>query len=266
MNYEELTLAVCEASRETGQFILDEKNKVSAGDVEVKSLNSLVSYVDKNAEMQLVNALQKIVPEAGFITEEETATERGDRYNWIIDPLDGTTNFLHGIPPFAVSIALMEKQEIVLGVIYELTQRECFYAWRHGGAWCNGQAIHCSPTKHLADSLLATGFPYYDFDRMPQFLALIQDFFQKTRGLRRLGSAATDMAYVACGRFNGFFEYGLSPWDIAAGVILISEAGGEVSDFKGGKDYLFGGEVACGAAPIFGDFLQCIQQHMLPKQ
>ena len=262
MNYREILEAMGKAAQSTGHFIAEQKQKVTRDDIEEKSLNSLVSYVDVTAEQQLVKALEKILPEAGFITEEQTITQKGDRYNWIIDPLDGTTNFLHGVPPFAVSIALQEHREIKAGIIYELTQNELFSAAKGLGAYLNGQAIRCSPELKLSNSLVATGFPYESFTQLPQFMALLQEILGETRGLRRLGSAATDMAYVACGRFNAFFEYGLSPWDVAAGALLVKEAGGLVKDFKGEEDYLFGKELVCGSAGTFQSLLSLIQKHL----
>lgn len=247
--------------RETGDFILREKSKVGTADIELKSLNSLVSYVDKNAEEQLVRELRKLLPEAGFITEEDTPTEKAEQYNWIIDPLDGTTNYLHGIPVFAISVALMDKNEVVLGAIYELGQKEMFTAWKGGGAYLNGQKIRVSPNTEMTQSLIATGFPYFDFGRMQSFFKLLGELFEGTRGVRRLGSAATDLAYVACGRFDAFFEYGLNSWDVAAGVILVQEAGGKVSDFGGGHNYIFGGEIVVGNA-LFDALLERINHFM----
>lgn len=248
--------------RETGRFILSEKAKVSEEDIELKSLNSLVSYVDKQAEERLVKDLRELLPEAGFITEEETPDETDMRYKWIIDPVDGTTNYLHGIPVFAISVALMDGEEIILGSIYELGQKEMFTAWKDGGAYLNGKPIHVNKDRDMSTSLLATGFPYHDFSKMEPFLEMLTIFFKETRGVRRLGSAATDLAYVACGRFDGFFEYGLSPWDVAAGVLLVKEAGGKVVDFSEGNDYLFGGEIAVSCPAIYKDFMGYIKKYL----
>lgn len=259
MNLAELAKALEETCSKTGEFILAQKNRVASKDVEVKSLNSLVSFVDKQAEEQLVESLQKLLPEAGFIAEEGTVVEQADVYNWIIDPLDGTTNFLHGIPVYAISVALMEKDNIVLGVVYELGQKEMFTAWKGGGAYLNGDRIHTSKNAKLGDCLLATGFPYHDFSGKESFLKLLGRLFENTRGVRRLGSAATDLAYVACGRFDGFFEYGLNAWDVAAGALLVQEAGGEVSDYSKNSDYLFGGEILATNKKIHLELQQEIQ-------
>lgn len=262
MNLPSLSQSLETICRSTGQFILAEKDKVGAGDIELKSLNSLVSYVDKTAEQQLVDALRKLLPEAGYITEEDTPTEKSDHLNWVIDPLDGTTNFLHGIPVFAISVALMEKEEVVLGTVYELGQKEMFTAWKAGGAYLNGKPIRVNRGKELSETLLATGFPYYDFHRMKEFMDLLTELFKRTRGVRRLGSAATDLAYVACGRFDAFFEYGLSPWDVAAGVLLVKEAGGEVMDFGRGGDFIFGGEIAAFCPSIGEEFMLLLETHL----
>lgn len=262
MNLKALAHNVEDICRSTGEFILNEKNKVRAADVELKSLNSLVSYVDKTAEQQLVDGLRQLLPTAGFITEEDTPTEKSEYLNWVIDPLDGTTNFLHGIPVFAISVALMDQDEVVLGVIYELGQKEMFTAWKEGGAYMNGEPIRVSQKTELSQSLMATGFPYYDFGRMQNFFKLLGSLFEKTRGVRRLGSAATDLAYVANGRFDGFFEYSLSPWDVAAGVVLVREAGGQVSDYSGGDNFIFGGEIVAGSANLYEPLLSEIETYM----
>lgn len=257
-----VTQQLTELAREVKDFIHHHRNRVQSEDIELKSFNSLVSYVDKTAEEQLVKGLKTIVPEAGFITEEGTETQGGERYNWIVDPLDGTTNFLHGIPVFAISVALMDNDEVVAGLVWEIGQDESFTAWKGGGAWLNGKPIRVSSNTELKKSLIATGFPYYDFSRMQSFLQLLGSLFEKTRGVRRLGSAATDLAYVACGRFDGFFEYGLSPWDVAAGVLLVQEAGGKVSDYSGGNNYIHGQEIVAGSQSVFKPLQEEIQEFM----
>jgi len=243
-----------------GDFIRKESQGFSMTDVEHKGFNDLVSYVDKEAEKQLVAGCSKILPVAGFIAEEGTSDKTGDTYNWIIDPLDGTTNFTHGLPIYSISLALMRDNEIVLGIVYEINKDECFYAIEGEKAFLNEQEIHVSPTDTLTSSLLATGFPYYNFEEMNRYLAILNDFMQKTHGLRRMGSAAVDLAYVACGRFEGFFEYNLNAWDVAAGVFIVQQAGGKVSDFKNGEDYLFGREIIA-AGKIKNEMLEVIQKH-----
>lgn len=254
--------AVAQQCRTVGDFILEQRPKMSEEHIEEKSLNSLVSYVDKQAEQRLVDGLKVLLPEAGFLAEEGTQSKRGDKYNWIIDPLDGTTNFLHGLPLFAISIALEKEGELVLGVIYELGQKELFTAYKGGGAFLNGHPIQAKNNSEISKGLFATGFPYHDFGRLEAFNHLLNYFFKHSRGLRRLGSAATDLAYVACGRFDGFFEYGLSAWDIAAGVVLVREAGGAVSDYEGGEDFLKSGDIIAAGNALFPEFQKVILEKM----
>ncbi len=254
----------CAIVNETGMFIRQELGKVSAQSIEVKSLNSLVSYVDKNAELQLVKGLGDLIPQATFLTEEETVEQKSGQFQWIIDPLDGTTNFLHQLPFFAISVALQIHGEIVLGIVLEVNREECFYAWKGGGAFLNGKKISVSVTKNLGDSLIATGFPYYDYDRIGGFFKTLDFFMNHTRGVRRFGSAALDMAYVACGRFDAFYEYSLNAWDVAGGAIIVEEAGGKVMDFRGGSDYLFGQELIAVNPNICDDFLLQIKSAFYP--
>jgi myo-inositol-1(or 4)-monophosphatase len=248
--------------REVGKFIAEELGKVSNNAIEHKSLNSLVSYVDKTAEERLVAGCARLLPEAGFITEEETiATSADKEWRWIIDPLDGTTNFLHQLPFFSISVALQQGGKTVVGLVYEVNRQELFYAWKGGGCYLNGKSVKVSNTGSLADSLLATGFPYYDFEKTEAYLQLLGHLMPKTRGLRRLGSAALDLAYTACGRFDAFFEYSLAPWDVAAGAFLVEEAGGQVSDFSGGDDYLFGREMLATNAHLYPEMSTLLQQY-----
>ena len=264
-NLFKLTHQVIDLCKDTGHFIKSEQQGIEEKDIEVKDLNSFVSYVDKTAEKSIVKGLKQFFPEAGILAEEGTDNRLGSTYNWIIDPLDGTTNYLHGLPVYAISIGLKKNDEVILGVIYELSNNEMFYAWKNGGAFLNGNPIHVKSTSKLADTLLATGFPYYDYDRLPQYLNLLSDCFQKTRGVRRLGSAATDLAYVACGRFDGFFEYSLNAWDVAAGSVIVREAGGVISDFNGGDNYLFGREILATSSSIYPELLNLIMKNMNPK-
>ncbi|MEM6360815.1 MAG: inositol monophosphatase family protein [Bacteroidota bacterium] len=244
---------------EVGAFILNEAGRFSKDSIELKGVNDLVSYVDKQAEQKLVNACKAILPEAGFIAEEGTETLRGEEYNWVIDPLDGTTNFTHGLPIYAISIALMHRDVVILGVVHEINRNECFHAIKAGPAYCNDKIITVADTQELKDSLLATGFPYYNFKQMKQYLSILDTLMQRTHGLRRLGSAAVDLVYVACGRFEGFFEYNLNAWDVAAGAFIVQQAGGQVTDFKGDDDYIFGREIIA-AGPIHQEMLSAIKE------
>ncbi len=252
---------VVEISKQAGSFIRQERQKFNPDKIEYKGLNDMVSYVDKGAEQMIVAALEKLLPEAGFITEEKTKTNVAERYNWIIDPLDGTTNFIHGLPCYSVSIALKEYDELVLGVVYEVNQDECFYACKDQPAYLNGKKIHVSNNPTIGDSLLATGFPYYDFERQGAYIGLFTELMKSCHGLRRIGSAAVDLAYTACGRFEAFYEYDLNAWDIAAGVVIVRQAGGDVVNFKGGQEVINTRELLATNGKITGEILEVIQKY-----
>ncbi len=251
MKIEDVAKETEQIIKSCGLFIREESKKFSLDDVELKGKADLVSYVDKQAEKKLVSSLCKLLPEAGFITEEGTIDQQEKEYTWIIDPLDGTTNFVHGIPSYAVSIGLKKGDEIVMGFVYEINRAECFYAWKDGGAYLDGEPIKASSVQNLEEGLFSTGFPANDFPKVSEYLTILKELLSQSHGLRRMGSAASDLAYVACGRLEGFFEYNLKPWDVAGAIIIIKEAGGFVTDFKGGNDYLFGREIiaACGVHP-----------------
>ncbi|QCK13438.1 inositol monophosphatase family protein [Mangrovivirga cuniculi] len=245
---------------DVGNFILEESKNFKIEDIEKKGFNDLVSYVDKEAEKQLVENLVELIPGAGFIAEEGTIDKEGGRFRWIIDPLDGTTNFTHGLPVHCVSVALMEDEEILAGFIYEPSKDEFFHAIKDQGAFLNDEPISVSRVPDLANSLIATGFPYYDFGKMDDYVEILKAFMRSSHGVRRMGSAAIDLAYVACGRFEGFFEYNLQPWDVAAGALIVCEAGGVVSDFSGGSDYVFGREIVA-ANPVHPEILETIRKY-----
>ncbi len=244
--YKELCLTVCDLARSTGKIMAEERKDFDDTKIENKGLHDLVSYVDKESEKRIIDALQHLLPESGFIAEEGTSDKKGERFNWVIDPLDGTTNFIQGVPIYCVSIGLLDGDELVVGVVYEVGRDECFYAWKNGGAYLNGEPIHVSTRGDIHDALLATGFPYNDFSKMDAYMKFLEWTMKNARGVRRLGSAAADMVYVACGRFDAFWEYDLKPWDVAAGAVIVKEAGGTVTDYKGGENYLFGREIVAG--------------------
>ena len=260
---EQLTKKVIEIAKEAGEFIRQQRKTFTPDKIEFKGLNDLVSYVDKTAEEIIVTGLQQVLPEAGFITEEKTINKLGERYNWIIDPLDGTTNFIHGLPVYSVSIALQEYDELVIGVVYEINQDECFYAWKGSQSYLNGNVIQVSSCKCIDESLLATGFPYYDFKKQPAYIALFTDLMKSCHGLRRLGSAAVDLAYTACGRFDAYYEYNLNPWDVAAGILIVRQAGGDVVNFKGGDEILNSRELLATNGKVTGEMLETIQKHFI---
>ncbi|RRB02891.1 inositol monophosphatase family protein [Larkinella rosea] len=250
-----LSRQINDIAKKAGEFIRQESRLFSREKIEYKDFNNLVSYVDKEAEKMIVEALQKLLPEAGFITEEGTTGQNADRtgLTWIIDPLDGTANFIHGLPVFSVSIGLADGKNPLAGTVYDINRDECYHARLGGGAWCsrNGgvdERIRVSPATRLHESMVATGFPYASMDRIERYLAILASLMLRTHGLRRMGSAAIDLAYVACGRFEAFYEFNLNSWDMAAGVLLVREAGGIVTDFRGGDEFLFRGDVLAGCA------------------
>ena len=259
-NLKQLTEEVSLLSKEIAAFIRAESLKFTEASVENKSLNNLVSYVDKVAEQRFVDGLKDLVPQAGFIAEEGTG-EKVEGLNWVIDPLDGTTNFVHGVPCYCTSVALIKDGEIQIGVVVEVTRDECFSAWRGGGAFMNEKPIAVSTRAQLQDSLLATGFPYDDFGFESEYMDLLRELMHRTRGIRRLGSAAADLAYVACGRFEAFYEYGLNSWDVAAGVLLVREAGGKVSGFHPSKDPVFDEEIVASNSAIHEELLEVIEKN-----
>lgn len=241
------------------EFIRNERRTFQDKSVEYKGFNDLVSYVDKTSERILVDGLLPLVKDAGFITEEATMNTGMKEWSWVIDPLDGTTNFVHGLPCFCVSVGLLNAGKPVLGIVHECNLDECFYGWSGGGVWKNGEKVSVSAVGQLGRSLVATGFPYTDYSLMQPYMAVFDHCLRNTRGLRRLGSAAVDLAYVACGRFDCFYEYGLNPWDVTAGAFLVMEAGGGVSDFAGGDNYLFGREIIASAPGIHDEFLSVVK-------
>ena len=261
MNLHTILNKTIKAVFQTGDFIQKESKRFDLSKIEYKDVNNLVSYVDKEAENQLVKKVHSIFPEAGFITEENPSLQPKEEYNWIIDPLDGTTNFIHGLPIYSISIALAKKDKIILGIVYELNKEECFYAIENEKAFCNKKEIKTSSVPSISGSLLATGFPYYEFDKMDHYLSIFKDLMKQCHGIRRLGSAAVDLAYVACGRFEGYFEYNLNPWDVAAGSLIVQQAGGKVTDFFGKDEYMFGRSIISSNQFIYNSIQDVIQKY-----
>ena len=257
-----LCLQTCEIARTSGKIMAEERKNFDVSKIENKGMHDLVSYVDKESEKRIIAELQKLLPESGFIAEEGTNDTRGERFNWVIDPLDGTTNFIQGVPVYCVSIGLLDGDELVVGVVYEVGRDECFYAWKDGGAFLNGEKISVSDRSDIHDALLATGFPYSDFSRIEEYIEFLRWAMKNARGVRRLGSAAADLAYVACGRFDAFWEYDLKPWDVAAGALLVKEAGGMVGDYSGGDNYLFGREIIASNSLINRTILDKIKESL----
>jgi myo-inositol-1(or 4)-monophosphatase len=263
MQYKEICFSAMEVVKKAAAYVREQHENRKGLAIEAKGKQNFVTEVDKKAEQILVSGLSELLPGAGFTAEEGTSNKKGETYNWVIDPVDGTTNFIHGVFPFAISVGLTEKDEVVAGIIYEFGLNEFFYAWKNGGAWLNATAIQVSQVQEVDQSLIATGFPYTNFTYLDQFMRSMDHFMKNSHGLRRLGSAATDIAYVACGRYDAFYEYGLNPWDVAAGILLVKEAGGAVSDFAGHRNPLFGEHIVCSNGKIFKEFQSVIQEIML---
>ncbi|MCW3787499.1 inositol monophosphatase family protein [Plebeiibacterium sediminum] len=260
MDLSTLCQSVIDLAKSTGKYILEESSKSKR--IEAKGKNDFVTHIDKGSEERLVKGLSEMLPEAGFVAEEGTSEKVGEEYNWIVDPIDGTTNFIHGLSPFAISIALEYKKEMVLGVVYELGLNECFYSWKGAPAYLNGKEIVTSEAPTISDSLIATGFPYSNFSKIEGFNKTMDYFMRNSHGLRRLGSAATDLAYVACGRFDGFYEYDLKPYDVAAGAFIVQQAGGKNCDLKGGDDYIYGRGIISGNSLMFDEFKDVVTSLM----
>ena len=266
MDYKEICFKVQDIARLAGKFIREEWKKISSSDVELKSVSSLVTYVDINVENRIVASLKNLIPESGFIAEEGTATTNDEKFKWIVDPLDGTTNYIHGITPYSISIALMEENELVLGVVYEIASNEMFYAWKGSHAYLNEKIIKPATAVKSEDTLIGTGFPYYNFEKIEAYINALRELMKSTRGIRRLGSAAVDLCYVAAGRFDAFFEHALHVWDIAAGAFIIKQAGGKITDFDGGENWLFCGEIIAASEKYFPEFFRIINQYLGSKK
>jgi len=261
-----LNIAV-KAARRAGQIINRASLDIERLQVSVKQQSDYVTEVDRAAEAAIIDTIREAYPKHAILAEETgTSFSGGDsEYQWIIDPLDGTTNFIHGFPQYAVSIGLAHKGVMNQAVVYDPTRNELFTAGKGAGAYLNDKRIRVSKRAKLAEALIGTGFPYRMFDHADAYTAIFRELTQKTAGLRRPGSASLDLAYVACGRTDGFWEFGLSPWDIAAGTLLVSEAGGLVSDLAGESNYLATGNIVAGTPKIFGQLLQIVQSHRTPK-
>ena len=229
--------------REVGPFIQTEFERFDYDAVEYKAENDPFTFVDVETERRLRAGCEELIPGSGFITEELENRGTDQAYVWIIDPIDGTSNFTHGLPHFCISLALQHRGETVLGYVYQPITRELFHAAKGEGAYLDGQPIRCSERRDLEMALVCTGFPYAVEGWVQDYLAMIYDIMQTTHGLRRLGSAALDLCYVAAGRIDVYFEYNLKPWDVAAGALIAQEAGGRVSDFWGEKGYLHNGQM-----------------------
>ena len=253
-----LNIAIRAAHR-AGDFIVRKINKLPDLKVEVKARNDFVSEVDRQAEALIIEELHKAYPAHGIVAEESGNFEGDGESRWIIDPLDGTTNFLHGFPHYAVSIACEQKGRLAHAVIYDPFKQELFSASRGDGATLNKRRIRVGNRKTAEGALLATGFPFRHPEQLDAFMQVFAAFFNKASDVRRAGSAALDLAYVAAGRLDGYWEDGLEAWDLAAGALIVREAGGLVTDFSGEADFLDNGQVVAGNPRIIGDMLRTLE-------
>jgi myo-inositol-1(or 4)-monophosphatase len=244
-----LEIAV-ESAQKAGRLIRDNRGTLLLGDIAAKQAFDFVTRVDTESEALILNTIRKRFPDHHFLAEESLHEVETDDFRWIVDPLDGTTNYIHGFPFSAVSIALQYKREIIVGVIYDPFTNELFTAVKGEGAFLNDEKISVSSVSQMANALIATGFPFKRKDLIEHYLTLFKNIFLGVSDIRRAGSAALDLAYIACGRFDGFFEIGLGPWDCAAGSLMIKESGGVITTFGGGEDFLSTGNIIAGNALI----------------
>lgn len=258
LDLENICIEVQQIARSAGSFLRDERRKFNRERVEEKSAHNYVSYVDKESERRLVEQLSALLPEAGFIAEEGSGSLTDENYCWVIDPLDGTSNYIHDIAPYCVSIALRNKEELLLGVVYEVCRDECFYAWKDSKAWLDGQEIHVTDIAILDKAFIALGFPY-DSDRYrPVARKLVDRLYGFAGGTRLMGSAAAELCYVACGRFDARVEAYLGPWDVAAGGLILMQAGGKLTDFEGSDSWPSAEQVVASNGAIHDTILRLL--------
>ena len=259
MNLEKLTSEVCRVAREAGAYIQEERTRFNVNQVERKHAHDYVSYVDKGSERMIIEALKALLPEAGFITEEGLATHRDEQMLWVVDPLDGTTNFIHGFAPYAVSIALTRGLEILLGVVYEVCANECFYGWKDGGAYVDGKAIHVGNSA-IGDALICLQLPYNSDAYKPVIKQLIDRFYGHVGSIRMIGSAAMALCYVAAGRLDAYAERYIGQWDYMAGALIVKEAGGRVTNYAGDSYMMEGDSVVATNGVTHEAILEAVQK------
>jgi myo-inositol-1(or 4)-monophosphatase len=262
LNHPIVNIAV-KAARRAGRVINQAADNLDVLTVRHKSLNDLVSEVDRAAEAAIIDTIRAAYPDHAILAEESGASGESE-YVWIIDPLDGTTNYLHGFPQYCVSIGVTHRGVLTHGVIFDPTRNDLYTASRGRGAYLNDRRMRVSRRTKLIDALVGTGFPFRMFEHIDPYIAILRELMGKTAGLRRPGAAALDLAAVAAGRYDGFWEIGLSPWDMAAGALMVLEAGGLVGDLQGEEHYLQRGMIIAGNPKIFGQLVQVIEQHLTP--
>ena len=253
-----LNIAV-RAARKAGSII--NRASLDGGPINVRSkrANDFVTQVDQAAEQAIIDTVRKAYPEHGFLAEESGASGEGAEFVWIIDPLDGTTNFIHGFPQYCVSIGVRHRGALAHAVVYDPNRNEIFTASKGAGAYLNDRRIRVSPQAKLNDALVGTGFPFRELGRLELYTRQLQAMMKTCAGVRRAGAAALDLAYVACGRLDAFWELGLSPWDMAAGALLIMEAGGLVGDLEGEQTFMESGDIAASTPKLFPSLLEALR-------
>lgn len=247
------------AARKAGRIIVHALDNLEKISIFEKNHNDFVTEIDKQSEQEIIKIIHKAYPDHAILCEESGRSGDND-YTWIIDPLDGTTNFIHGYPHFSISIAMQYKNKIEYGLVYDPVRQEVFTATRGGGAYCNNKRIRVSKRNSIDSSLIGTAFAQNQDDYVKNYIKILPILLPITAALRRSGSSALDLAYVAAGRLDGIFEFNLSIWDMAAGIVLVKEAGGLVSDFNGGEEYLQKGTIVAGTPKIYKSLLQIINK------
>lgn len=257
MTLKELAIS---SAKEAGEILRDQIGKIQSDHIANKKPYDYVTKIDKQCEELIIGNIKKYFPTHEILAEESGKSDHKNSYCWIIDPLDGTTNFIHGVPHSSIAIALSEDNDIILGVIYDPYKDELFYAEKGKGAFCNQNPITVSEQQNETYCLIATGFPFKNREMLNRYWTVLSEIFLKVSGIRRTGSAALDLAYVACGRFDGFWELRLSPWDVAAGAIIVQEAGGKITDFEGKNNHIWNGDVIATNSFIHDFILRTVQK------
>ncbi len=257
---EKLVEVALEASRRASVILMSYFNRLKESEIELKARNDYVTEADRKSEMVIIKTIQEIFPQHSIVAEE-SGLRSGNDWKWFIDPLDGTKNFIHGLPVFCISIGVEYKKQLVAAVINAPALGEVYVAERGSGAFCNGSKLSVS-SRNFEDALVATGFPFRGKGMLDRYLGCFREVFLTVSGVRRCGSAALDLAYTAKGVFDGFWEMSLHPWDIAAGILLIEEAGGKVSDFNGKKDYLKSGNIIGASEKTFPALFEIVHKHL----
>ena len=250
-----------DAARQAGDIIIHASKRLDTVTVNTKQQHDYVTEVDQQSEKLIIETIRKAYPHHAILGEESGHQPSEGNITWIIDPLDGTSNFVHGFPHYAVSIGIKEKNHLRAGVIYDPVRQDLFTATKGNGAMLNRQRLRIDPNKQIKTALLGTGFPFRNKEKLHAYIELFETIFSQCDGVRRAGSAALDLAYVAASRLDGFWEIGLHPWDIAAGALMIKEAGGLISDFSGGENYLANGQIIAGPSKVYKAMLKVIHTY-----